>query len=70
MHTNKTKEEDAVILVRLCGLQLENKVTIILEKKTLEDLSRLEEKRIQFEMVKQLSFWANICPKLSKLPKL
>ena len=33
MHTNKTKEEDAVILVRLCGLQLENKVTIILEKK-------------------------------------
>ena len=34
MHTNKTKEEDAVVSVRLCGFQLENKVMSILEKKT------------------------------------
>ena len=34
MHTNKTKEEDAVISDRLCGFQLENKVMSILEKKT------------------------------------
>ena len=43
MHTNKTKEEDAVISVRLCGFQLENKVMSILEKKPLEGLSRFEE---------------------------
>ena len=44
MHTNKTKEEeDAVISVRLCGFQLENKILSILEKKNLEGLSRLEE---------------------------
>ena len=38
MHTNKTKEEDAVISVRLCGFQLENKVMSILEKNPLEGL--------------------------------
>ena len=43
MHTNKTKEEDAVISVRLCGFQLENKVMSILEKKPLEGLSWFEE---------------------------
>ena len=32
MHTNKTKEEDAVISVRLCGFQIENKFMSILEK--------------------------------------
>ena len=45
MHTNKTKEEDAVISVRLCGFQLENKVMCILEKRPLEGQSQLEEKK-------------------------
>ena len=43
MHNNKTKEEDAVIFVKLCGFQLENIVMSILEKRPLEGRSWLEE---------------------------
>ena len=43
MHNNKTKEEDAVIFVKLCGFQLENKVMSNLEKRPLEGWSWLEE---------------------------